>query len=482
MVESRANWLNMNKAKNNEVPKFASFRPRQKPPNVHDVKDVNQGKDSSSANLQQQSIIEAPASQSRYSDPKLDEVHSPIRSHPDEPSHRTQLRSRSRERDGQRSSKSKSRGREVIKWANGHDLFQIDKRGDEHNLVYGTLHRYSIPGYYRVGAGSVIGLSKTSKIERNVAEEGIVIVRTSRPIQPRKREKYSFARNERRPMKKLRIRRVEHDSTPEGVEEFIPIREAKGHKRTRMEDVDMLSSNDEDDNHYRSLQGKAKIMVPPLDNDLEYDSNSSQSDYEAFNLDSLSATTRQQLAELSRKVELDPTNVDAWLNLIKHQDAVLGLSGSGSRHKITNAERRSTVDIKLSMYEKAIEKVGPAKVNRERLLNDMMEEGSRIWEYVLVPSRWNITKLFCSYKTQVMKWQSVLRENPDSTGLWTKYLNFQQTNFQTFHSEQHRNMYLECIQMVKAAILRTKDNSPGIVKSLTLTGHPNENLLTHEIL
>lgn len=36
------------------------------------------------------------------------------------------------------------------------EIFFIDRKGDEKNLVYGSIHRYSVPEFYRVGAGRVL--------------------------------------------------------------------------------------------------------------------------------------------------------------------------------------------------------------------------------------------------------------------------------------------------------------------------------------
>jgi hypothetical protein len=85
----------------------------------------------------------------------------------------------------------------------------------------------------------------------------------------------------------------------------------------------------------------------------------------------------QRNVELSQRVEADPTNVNAWLELVNHQDNLIG--DRSGRRKLTSAERLSTADIKLSMYEKALNKVGKSG-GRERLLIGLMEEGSKVWE------------------------------------------------------------------------------------------------------
>jgi hypothetical protein len=142
------------------------------------------------------------------------------------------------------------------------------------------------------------------------------------------------------------------------------------------------------DNGYRSIEGKAKAEACPEDKDLEYVSESFTSDYERTE-GSWNEVARQRNIELSQRVEVDPTNVDAWLELVNHQDDLIR-DGSG-RRKLTSAERLSTADIKLSMYEKALNKVGKSG-GRERLLIGFMEEGSKIWEYVHYITRLEITE------------------------------------------------------------------------------------------
>jgi hypothetical protein len=36
------------------------------------------------------------------------------------------------------------------------ETFFVDRKGDEKNLVYGSIHRYDVSAFYRVGAGSVL--------------------------------------------------------------------------------------------------------------------------------------------------------------------------------------------------------------------------------------------------------------------------------------------------------------------------------------
>ncbi|KAF2480938.1 hypothetical protein BDY17DRAFT_202835 [Neohortaea acidophila] len=59
-------------------------------------------------------------------------------------------------------------------------LFVVDVRGDSKIIQFGGLHRYDIPSYHRVGAGSVIGASPSVKIDRDgLTEKDVAFRRTN---------------------------------------------------------------------------------------------------------------------------------------------------------------------------------------------------------------------------------------------------------------------------------------------------------------
>jgi hypothetical protein len=145
--------------------------------------------------------------------------------------------------------------------------------------------------------------------------------------------------------------------------------------------------------------------------------------------------------ELSRKVEDSPHDVDAWLALIEHQDKLLGVSEDG-RRKTTNAERRSTADIKIHMFEKALRNTTELSLSeagqklRERLWVGLMKEGAKIWDI----------------KTLSDKWEAISADHLNSFSLGRRYLDFQQSTFTTFRYEAVRDMYLTRIELQIKAI------------------------------
>jgi hypothetical protein len=145
----------------------------------------------------------------------------------------------------------------------------------------------------------------------------------------------------------------------------------------------------------------------------------------------LNPSIQQQNIEFSRKVENSPHDIDAWLALIDHQDALIG--GRDGR-RTTNAETRSTADIKLYMYEKALQNARSLQ-DRERLLLGLMKEGANIWEV----------------KAQADRWEQISKDNIDSLVLWMSYLNFKQSTFSTFQYEEVKEVFIKRIKLLSEA-------------------------------
>lgn len=304
------------------------------------------------------------------------------------------------------------------------DLYIVDRKGDRHNLIYGTIHRYSVPGYYRVGRGSILGLPPRYKIDRDTVEGDALSIRTGawQGDATRSKSKSIFAKlNKQKP----RLVRMRHDAISNDIsdvnKDFLPLRASKSRNRSGVEDVDL----DDERLAYRSILGKAK----PEDNlpsDVEAASESSED--EGHRVD-LSDEIKQLNVDLSRNVEQHPYDVDAWLRLIDHQEAVL----RGAEHEtrpLTYAEKMSLADIKLSLCEKALKKTenNPAK---DQVLLKLLEEGAQLWD----------TKRLSE------QWQSILKSNSQFISLWVKYLDFRQTEFLDFTYERCMATFIDCLRL-----------------------------------
>jgi len=56
----------------------------------------------------------------------------------------------------------------------------VDKKGDERNITYGSLHQGDVPKFYRAGRGTVLGLSSVWNIQRSSGIKQIEIGRRDR--------------------------------------------------------------------------------------------------------------------------------------------------------------------------------------------------------------------------------------------------------------------------------------------------------------
>jgi hypothetical protein len=312
-------------------------------------------------------------------------------------------------------------------------LYVEDRRGDVQNLRYGSIHRYDVPAFHRVGKGGVLGAAKDIRMKRLSDDETHGIILTDqREDRESRREKYIFARNEKQGERFLKVRSDAGDNLEASDNlDFIALQISKPNKRARLEGL-LDDSCGEDSDHYRSIEGKAKPKMKPVDEALEWATQSDSSDPEGARTIRIDEAMQKRNVELSRIISDKPENVEAWMALINHQDNMIGVTIGGSR-KLTSAERRSLADIKLHMYEKALAKAGSNQANRERILLGMMAEGSKIWDF----------------KTQSERWEQVSQENLDSILLWKKYLDFRQSNFSGFRHEEVRKVYVSRIQLLK---------------------------------
>jgi hypothetical protein len=319
-------------------------------------------------------------------------------------------------------------------------LYIVDGKGDEANLTYGSLHRYSVSRYHRSGLGNVLGLPSKHKIDRNLSQEKYLVISNQHLGSHTRRDKTAFAKVGS--SREIRIKPSDPSSVLDYNADFISVSKTKKRKQRHHGTYSEGSgSMDEADHHYRSIEGKAKPSNQPEDSDMDYTGNSSGSESATKRPLPIDEDLRRIGAELSEKVKIEPSNGHAWLELIEHQELLLTRGQEPYRVKISNAERIGTADIKLSMYEKALAQVTDLQFT-ERLVLGMMEEGARIWE----PGR------------LANKWQTVLRQNPRYPRLWTKYLDFRQTDFTRFRFEEMKKVFIECLNILKLTIKDAQGN------------------------
>ena len=314
-------------------------------------------------------------------------------------------------------------------------LFAVDRVGDPDNLTFGALHPYATPSYLRLGAGNVLGSSQGQKIDRSLSnEKGLIL--SYRENGPSKRgERPSLWMSSGNSTRELKIRpQVNHSPDVGATLDFVALSAARITKRRRVNDgssLDSDSSSLEDSEHYRSIEGKAKSNHKPADHDLMFNDDAPSADDQGERRVSIDESAQDRRVELSRRTEADPGNYSAWLDLIKNQDDILKASRTSKRGELTNAERRANADIKLSIYQKALEKVTDSE-GRENLILGMVDQAAQVW---------TSEKLSSELK-------GLLQKNPGFLRLWTKYLDSKQTNFTAFKFEEVQTVYSECLNFL----------------------------------
>ena len=298
----------------------------------------------------------------------------------------------------------------VLPWGDGNssgaELFYINTKGDPANLVYGTLHRYSIPQYYRFGRGGIIGLNSDIKIIHDKGDgKGLILSTKEEYAEKQKRgsngeKQYRFAISDERGLRRLKIgAEAGNDQSGTAFESglaYIPLT-SRPKRLPEASDIhlfDLPRTNDE-------LDGGDLVYASPSDDEVD--------EMLTWN----SAKVRQTHLGLQQQVDNDPSNVSAWLALASHQDEVLDY-GAGRKKRPTLAERRSSAEIKLSIMDKALKKVPQSDIEGiERLWDCWFDVAIEIWE----PER------------LLSKYRSTLRQYPTMHTIWVKYLNFRQSDF-----------------------------------------------------
>jgi tetratricopeptide (TPR) repeat protein len=317
--------------------------------------------------------------------------------------------------------------------------FIEDRKSDESNVRYGTAHRYTVPKYRESGQRGLLGLTRHFKTTPEL-EPGRRLVTTERP-----------QLSERHGAKSLRTTILKESGLTRVVAEenadvevdtrrnYLPLSPHRSRKRRKL------------DNLRRSTNG---LLEDPQENNADDDSDSatgedfaSRSTTSDPGLETGPAPVpisfqgvRERHVQLSRRVDEEPANVDAWLALVQHQDLFLAQDADGLSRTSSNAQKRAVADVKLSIYEKALSKTKGHPL-QDRLVSGMMTEGSKVWE---------------SQKL-AKEWRSVLKGYPSSLGLWVRYLNFRQTNFGTFTYENCLEVFKDCLNMI-----RNRETSPHV--------------------
>ncbi|KAI2470592.1 DUF1740-domain-containing protein [Annulohypoxylon bovei var. microspora] len=301
-------------------------------------------------------------------------------------------------------------------------LFIYDKRGDSLIRRYGGINRRDVPNYRRYGFGRILGVDGYMRVDRTKSHDEFFILghhETRSLLSSDKKTLLAKGLHKSRP---VRVRREPSQRVTES-EDFVPLRSSKKRKRAGSEPED---SSGEEGQSYRSIYGKSKDHEHS-DSDVDYASDTSADSRDIGIDDPMNLKT----VELSRKVRDHPEDIDAWFELVDHQDNLLRVSGHDERHP-TTAEVKSFADIKLSMLEQAYSHA-TTNPQREKLQLQIMREGSKIWDAKALTKRWN----------------EALEKHGTSFDLWREYTNFQQTRLSTFQYEKIKQLYVERLRYLE---------------------------------
>ncbi|KAJ5730418.1 uncharacterized protein N7483_004926 [Penicillium malachiteum] len=308
-------------------------------------------------------------------------------------------------------------------------LFVIDLVGDPDIHKYGRKKRWNVPNYSLFGAGYVLGLGSTHRIDRNESRGDYVVLR------PTMATDSVFKGPERDELYATRdTREIGIAQRNDRKESLIP---------SIVETMrDSLFSNQ---NHWSSQ----------LFNRTHFDHLDATADFVSFDTDDIDpsadtdqshvidpeAEERVRDAALSRAAEENPEDVSAWLRFIDHQDVLIPGSHDES-HNLTQAEQCNLSDKKLFIYEKALRKVGKSS-QKDCLLLGRLQVGAQIWDRRKVLDQWKAT----------------LRENPGFIGLWVKYLDFFQADSPNFILHQCIAAHMESLRIISSARSEDTRNS-----------------------
>jgi hypothetical protein len=195
---------------------------------------------------------------------------------------------------------------------------------------------------------------------------------------------------------------------------FIQVGKPRKVKHVRSSASD--TSDNENGLAYRSIEGRMKAKTVP---DTESDADSDvEADIHQDN------PLRWRSVQLNLQVKEHPENIDAWLELVAHQDALLK-AGHRIDQSLYEDEAHSYAEIKLSMLEGAISNA-KSKEDRKRILSLLMREGAKVWDP----------------KTAAKRWTELAEEERSGFDLWKINLDFRMSDVANFQYDDIKSLFL----------------------------------------
>jgi tetratricopeptide (TPR) repeat protein len=289
-----------------------------------------------------------------------------------------------------------------------------DRRGDPDVLRYGSMNRYDIPPYRRFGHGFILGLSAYQKIDREQStDRKILVTPATRRRQERLLTSKRANKSNDRALRLLKAEIPDRDLS----QDFVPF--STNFKRKR-DDSDEEDDEMEPETDYRGI-GEPK-STDPVDPDTHY-----ESDPEVV----IDTEVTRKHSQLVRQTKEHPEDIQSWLALIEHQEAMLKLERPSA--ELTASDKVHLADIRISTYEEALKKIGSDQNSKLQLYKGLLKEAERAWDGAKLAS----------------KWKDVLAKHPQSLDLWMVYLDFVQSRFTSFKYEDCRAIFFKCNESLR---------------------------------
>ncbi|TID02240.1 NRDE2-like protein [Colletotrichum higginsianum] len=298
-------------------------------------------------------------------------------------------------------------------------VFFFDKKGDPLIRRYGGNDRSRVPMYRRGYRGRVLGSDGYLFIHGDGSYEQFSIRMPGEgSFSSRDRALFQPKVHRAKP-KRIRLRNEPSGNLSHGVEEdFVPL------SNLRRRHIEESQSSGDERPSYRSIEGKAKAHEFS-DSDIDLDSDAQ----EDTGLD-MDDPLKQRSIQLARKIKEHPENIEAWLELIRHQDVLLN-AGQSLDREVTKAEVHSFAEIKTSMFESALAQAKKPE-DEERLLLGLMLEGSKVWSTSKLDNRW----------------EDVAKKHDSSFCLWKARVDNKLTSLSTFQYTDIKAMHINRLQAI----------------------------------
>jgi tetratricopeptide (TPR) repeat protein len=385
-----------------EVPKFSSFRAKKPAP-------------------QEQTSLSS-TTRKRHPSPERD--NGPVKFHKSARQEHSSRRHRSSPEHRLKTSDSLRRDRDQLDHGANipksttlvrHDetshLFVADGKGDQQNVAYERLHKYSIPPYHRVGYGNILGLHLRFKIDRAESTLDKVVVTDKSAIHKQVPQRMLLKRQRNQELSALHVRDEDELDLAQGFVVFPPSTTDHDHQLT--------------DDGYDSFKY--------LSRSTDFDSHNPQQGEILHEASAAELQIRQQNVRFVRATKSDPSDTQAWINLANHQEHLD--SPGADAQSLTNTERQTLADMRIAVYEKALKHFPASEAaKRERLVLELLHEASLAWDV----------------QKYTHKLQEILEQHPENFSIWTRYLNACQANPIDFHFEDVKAFFIRSLRTLSS--------------------------------